>query len=276
MHPESTDMHKSKYKINILGNNLYREIELPSDVNQFKIGTDSDCAIRMHKDLFFDTIILIFTQNKTGWTVSCSDNLYIDVGDVRKLLALPLENGKTFKVKYQNSSADVFTVEYLLDFENEKKLYERAIDISSVTKLQIGVGSSCQIALSDPYVKDDRITLTKHQFDLELEVEHTSYGVYCNGSKIAKRVALHNGDFFSFSDFVFYYKDNTIWTEIRDDVSTSLPYKDIVTPNNYPAFTRNTRMRLKVNTKEIEILDPPNKPVKPKNNILTEIGRAHV
>lgn len=271
MYPENVDTLQNKYRIYILGNNLYKEIELPSDAKQVKIGTDPECSIRMHKDLFFDTIILVFTQNDQGWTVSCSDNLYIDAGDVRKLLTLPLENGKSFKVKYQNSSADVFTVEYLLDFEPEKKKYERAIDISNVSKLQIGVDSSSQIVLNSPYVKNDRVILTKQQSDLALEVENTSYGVYHNGAKITKKCTLNNGDFFSFSDFVFYYKDNTIWTEVRDGISTTLPCRDNITPNNYPAFTRNTRMRLKINTKEIEILDPPSKPVKPRNNILTAL-----
>lgn len=271
MYPENADKFQNKYRINILGNNLYKEIELPSDAKQIKIGTDPECSIRMHKDLFFDTIGLVFTQNDHGWTVSCSDNLYIDAGDVRKLLTLPLENGNTFKVKYQNSSADVFTVEYLLDFEPEKKKYERAIDISNGPKLQIGVSPSCQVVLNSPYVKEDRITLTKKQSGIELDVENTSYGVYHNGAKIGKKCTLNNGDFFSFSDFVFYYKNGTIWTEIRDGLATSLPYIDNVTPNNYPAFTRNTRMRLKVNTKEIEILDPPSKPVKPRNNILTAL-----
>ena len=271
MYLENTVTSQNKYRINILGNNLYKEVELPSDVKQVKIGTDPECSIRMHKDLFFDTIVLIFTQNDHGWAVSCSDNLYIDTGDVRKLLNLPLENGAVFRVKYQDSSADVFTIEYLLDFESEKKKYERAIDISNVSKLQIGVSPACQVVLNSPYVKEDRISLTKKQSGLELEVENTSYGVYHNGVKIAKNCTLNNGDFFSFSDFAFYYKNGTIWTEIRNGISTSLPYIDNATPYNYPAFTRNTRMRLKVNTKEIEILDPPSRPVRPKNNILTAL-----
>ena len=271
MYLENTVTSQNKYRINILGNNLYKEVELPSDVKQVKIGTDPECSIRMHKDLFFDTIVLIFTQNDHGWAVSCSDNLYIDTGDVRKLLNLPLENGAVFRVKYQDSSADVFTIEYLLDFESEKKKYERAIDISNVSKLQIGVSPACQVVLNSPYVKEDRISLTKKQSGLELEVENTSYGVYHNGVKIAKNCTLNNGDFFSFSDFAFYYKNGTIWTEIRNGILTSLPYIDNATPYNYPAFTRNTRMRLKVNTKEIEILDPPSRPVRPKNNILTAL-----
>ena len=93
---------ESRYKIIVSNQNLYKEIELPSDAKQVKIGTDPECAVRMHKDLFFDTIVLVFTKKEHGWKVSCSDNLYIDTGDVRKLLTLPLENGNIFKVKYQN------------------------------------------------------------------------------------------------------------------------------------------------------------------------------
>lgn len=271
MHPENTNMHQNKYRISILGNNLYKEIELPNDAKQVKIGTDSECFFRMHKDLFFDSIILIFTQDAQGWTVSCSDNLYIDAGDVRKLLTLPLKNGSVFKLKYQDSSADVFTVEYLLDFEYEKKKYERAIDISGISRLQIGVASSSQISLNSPYVKNDKIHLTKQKSGLDLEVESTTYGVYHNGAKIGKKCVVNNGDFFFFSDYVFYYKNDIIWTEIRDGIFTTLPCKDYVTPSNYPAFNRNTRLKIELNRDEIEILDPPAKPNKPKNNILTAL-----
>ena len=50
MYLENTVTSQNKYRINILGNNLYKEVELPSDVKQVKIGTDPECSIRMHKD----------------------------------------------------------------------------------------------------------------------------------------------------------------------------------------------------------------------------------
>ena len=272
MRPETINTLQNKYRINIYGNNLYKEIELPSEAKQVKIGTDLDCTIRMHRDLFFDTIVLIFTQSENGWSVSCSDNLYIDTGDVRKLLTTSLINGTTFSVKYRESENQVFTVEYLLDFEHEKRRYERAIDISAVKSFRIGTNSSCQIQLKSRFVQSDSVVITKTGGELSLAVEKTTYGIYRNGTKVTQSCTIQNGDFFFISDFAFCYKNNILWTEIRDDISIgSLSYEDISIPDNYPAFTRNTRMKLELNKEEIEVLDPPGKPAKPKNNILTAL-----
>ena len=272
MRPETINTLQNKYRINIYGNNLYKEIELPSEAKQVKIGTDLDCTIRMHRDLFFDTIVLIFTQSENGWSVSCSDNLYIDTGDVRKLLTTSLINGTTFSVKYRESENQVFTVEYLLDFEHEKRRYERAIDISAVKSFRIGTNSSCQIQLKSRFVQSDSVVITKTGGELSLAVEKTTYGIYRNGTKVTQSCTIQNGDFFFISDFAFCYKNNILWTEIRDDISIgSLSYEDISIPANYPAFTRNTRMKLELNKEEIEVLDPPGKPAKPKNNILTAL-----
>lgn len=262
-----------KYKINIFGNSLYKEIELPCDVRQVRIGTTPECQIRMHRDLFFDSVVLTFAQRGSGWTVSCSDNLYIDAGDVRKLLALSLENGNTFKIKYRSTDADVFDVEYLLDFEHEKRKYERAIDISDITVIRIGADRTCQIMLGSLHADKERIKLTgqgKHH--IVAEVESTAYGVYRNCSKIAGKEILRNGDFLFVADFVFCYKDDILWTEIREDISIQgLSSRDFPVPASYPAFTRNTRLKPELNREEIEILDPPSKPTKPRNNILTAL-----
>lgn len=263
---------QNRYRINISGNNLYKEIELPYDAKQIKVGTDSDCNVRLHKDLFFDAVTLIFTQNADKWTVTCSDNLYIDTGDVRKLLTLQLENGKTFSVKYNDSENEVFSVEYLLDFEHEQRKYERAIDISSIQSLRIGADSACQIALSSQFIKVDDVAISKQATNLELSVNRTTYGVYLNGTRMSGKCTVNNGDFFSISDFVFYYKNNTLWTEIRGDICINgLSYTDVPNPNHYPEFSRNTRIKQELNTDDIEVLDPPSKPEKPRNNILISL-----
>lgn len=41
--------------------------------------------------------------------------------------------------------------------------------------------------------------------------------------------------------------------------------------NNYPQFSRNTRVRMVLNKDKIEILDPPAKPQKTKSNILISL-----
>lgn len=263
---------QNRYRVNISGKNLYKEIELPCDTKQIKVGTDSDCNIRLHKDLFFESVTLFFVQKEEMWTVTCSDNLYIDTGDVRKLLTLQLENGKSFGIKYQESGNEVFSVEYFLDFEHERRRYERAIDIAIVQSLKIGADSSCQIALGSQFVKKDDVTINKRATGLGLIVNQTTYGIYLNGARVSGKCFVQNGDFFSISDFVFYYKDNTIWTEIRDDIHVNgLSYVDMPNLNHYPAFNRNTRIKQELITDDIEVLDPPSKPEKPRNNILISL-----
>lgn len=51
----------------------------------------------------------------------------------------------------------------------------------------------------------------------------------------------------------------------------SLNYVDKPNSNNYPKFNRNTRVKTVVSKEQIEILDPPAKPQKPKNNLLTRL-----
>ena len=67
-------------------------------------------------------------------------------------------------------------------------------------------------------------------------------------------VVIKNGDFFAISDFIFYYKNGIIWTEIRDGLNINcLPFADYSNPNNYPKFSRNTRVRTVLNKDKIEV-----------------------
>ena len=100
----------------------------------------------------------------------------------------------------------------------------------------------------------------------------STYSVCYNGTKIQSDVLVRDTDFFSIADFIFCYKEGLLWTEIRDDLQVNgISYYDCPDVNSYPRFVRNTRERIKVNTEKIEILDPPSKPSKPRNNIVTSI-----
>ena len=102
-----------------------------------------------------------------------------------------------------------------------------------------------------------------------LSIRNTTYGVYHNGNRAVNNEIIKNGDFFSVSDFAFYFKDNALWTEIREDcVISRLGYKDYIVMNNYPRFKRNTRVQKGVDESDIQILDPPAKPTKPQNHII--------
>lgn len=263
---------ENKYKIIVSNKNLYKEFELPIDKNEVRIGTNVGCEYRLHRDNFFEQIELTFVKNANTWSLFCSDNLYITGGDSRKLMTINLKHGNTFFIKYQESDAEVFVIEFLLDFDNGERKYERAIDVSGSSTIKIGTDSSCQIRINSSYVKNDLVELQPSANGYNLRAKQTSYGVYYNGSKANEHCIVKNGDFFSISDFIFYYKDNVLWTEIRDGLQISgLNYLDYPNPNNYPKFSRNTRTRIVLNKDKIEILDPPAKPQKTKSNIMLSL-----
>ncbi len=260
-----------RYKIILSSNTLYKEIELTKDTQQVRVGTGVECDVRLRKELFFGQIELLFVKKGTEWTVHCSDNLYLTVGDVRKLMTKSLRHGDTLQVKYQESDNFVFAFDFLIDFDQGKR-YERIIDVAGAKSVTIGCDSRNNIVINSDYVKNDALALVKRGDAFALEIRQTTYGVYINGKKAQTGDILHNGDFLSISDFFFYYKNERLWTQINPGLAVkSLRFFDRPNPNSYPKFNRNTRIKTVVCDEKIEILDPPAKPQKPKNNIFLRL-----
>lgn len=262
----------NRYKIILSSKTIYKEIELTPELQQIKVGTGVDCDIRLRKELFFDKIELLFVNNGSEWSVHCSDNLYLTVGDIRKLMTKNLEHGDSFELKYQESDNIVFLLDFLIDFDDGKNRYERIIELSGVNTLTIGSSSSCSICLSSGYVSNDSISLARSNNTFVLNIIKTTYGVYINGKSANNKDILSDGDFMSVSDYFFYYKDNKIWTQTRSDMKiNALNYTDRAFNMQYPKFNRNTRIKNIVCRDDIEVLDPPAAPQKPKSNLLTRL-----
>lgn len=261
-----------RYKIIISNKSLYKEFELPIGKNEAKLGTSVGCDFRLHRDLFFEPIELYFIKKNNEWTLLCSDSFYISVGDSRKLMALSPKHGDLFTIRYVESNIDAFTIEFLIDFNNSKIKYERAISLVGCSSIRIGTDDYCQVKLKSTFVKDDVIELQKSSKGFDLQIRKATYGVYYNGSRAISGCVVKNGDFFSISDFNFYYKNDILWTEIRGDLFVNgLSYTDYPNPNNYPKFSRNTRIKTILNKEKVSILDPPTRPKKAKSNFLISL-----
>ena len=262
----------NRYKATLSSNTVYKEIELASDMQQVKVGTGVDCDVRLRKELFFGQIELVFAKNGDSWTVNCSDNMYLTVGDIRKLMTKKLVHGDVLEIKYQESDNLVFTLEFLIDFDDGKKKYERAIDISGVNFVTIGASQDCNIEISGEFVKNDSLVLNKNTEGFAVDIQNTTYGVYINGKKAKSKDIIKDGDFLSLADYFFYFKDSKIWTQIRPGMKiNSLSFLDAPSKGTYPKFNRNTRVKAIICDEKIEILDPPAKPQKPKNNLFMRL-----
>ena len=258
------------YVVKISNKNIYREVQLPLDSKMMKIGMNIDCDVRFYKDLFFDDFELVFRKNSEKWQVVCSDNIYIDAGDVRKLLTKELKHGDTFLIKYQQSDSDLFTIDFLFDFDNEEKDYTRKIDISSASKITIGNSSNCNIVLQSTNIKNDYLELNRVQDGLQMMIKADTYGVYHNGKLAVNGEVIKDKDFFSVAEFSFYYTGNTIRTSKAVKIN-SLTYRDDDDLGNYPKFIRNARVHSVIAEDDIEILDPSSKQEKPKTNLFMSL-----
>lgn len=261
-----------RYKIVISNSKLYKEIELAHDAHQIRLGTGLDCDIRLRKEYFFGKIELTFVKKNSEWSIYCSDNLYLTIGDIRKLMTKKLHHGDSLEVRYQESDNYVFSLDFIIDFDDGKKKYERIIDVNGIHTISVGTDNRCNIVLGGQFVKNDYVEMQRSEAGFIIDIKSTTYGVYVNGKKALSHCIINDSDFFSISDYFFYYKKGKIWTQIRSDLEVnSLNYIDKINCNSYPKFNRNTRLKITVSDEKIEILDPPAKPQKPKNSLFTRL-----
>ena len=260
-----------RYRIILTGKNLYKEAELLPEMKEFRIGTAMECDLRLRREQYFEPVELTLVRNGEVWTILCANNLFLNIGDARKLFTMQLEHGYTFRVCYQSSGSELLSVEFLIDFENESKKLTRRIDVSTLQYFSIGVGGNNQIVLNSKYLRRDEISCIQANGALTITVNNTTYGIYVNGRKMTSGVTVQSGNFFSLSDAVFYYNNGYLWTDNSDVVRTALPVYVDTRGDEYPLFHRNTRVKVVPSEEKIEILDPPQKPEKPKANLFQRL-----
>ena len=265
----------SRYKVIVSSRNIYKEVELLPELTQLRIGTDTNCDVRLRKEVFFERIEITFVQNNGTWNIICSDNLYLDVGDVRKLMTKQLVHGDTFEIKYQESNMEVFNLFFTLDFEYEKKYYDTEIDISGKQQLVIGGNPNADIHISDENIGTDNLVLQNQNGYLVVYDANSRYGVCVNGTRINDQKALQDYDFFSIANYSFYYKNNRLYTAVNHKVRLKglsvRPMDNQTTHFEYPDFIRNNRVQYCIPEDEIEIQQPKPKPQKPKKNLLLSL-----
>lgn len=261
---------KYEYILKIANKNFYREVQISEAQPQIKIGTELDCNIRFYKELFFTSFCLDLIWTGDTWQLMCSDNVYISVGDIRKLVTKDLEHGDAFTVRYVDSDIELLKCDFSFDFDNEEKEYDRVIDLADNAGILFGSNQDCDIRLDSDYVSEGCFSLERCADGLRLNISNNEYGIYHNGKLAQNGEIIHDMDFISIADCSFYYTDNKLKTSKNIHVK-SLRYYDEPDKNTYPKFNRNTRIKSVIDEEKIEVLDPPAIPQKPKNNIITRL-----
>ncbi len=265
---------QNRYKITLSNKKLYKVVEIPPDIQKMSIGTALSSDIRLRKELFFEQFELIYKYEREQWQLYCSSNIYITTGDVRKLTVKPLNHGDEIIVKYQNSDNELMRFSFILDFDYDKKAYDRVIDISGSEEINIGGTDTCQIYIDSPFIGNDSVKLIRKGNLYRIYENASKYGVYINGKR-SNDTEVKSNDYIAIAGYSFYIKDNHLYTDKKSNIEIrGLSYNDISESKNqyiYPRFNRSTRMKSLISEEKITILDPPAIPTKPSGNIVLRL-----
>jgi len=268
----------NRYKIIVSNKKIYKEIELSSDSRVVKIGTTKNCHVRFDKAVFFEDFEIEAENDRDNWKLSCSDTIYFISDGVTKMYSKELQHGDDIIVKYESSKQEVFKLSFMLDFDFEKKEYDRVIDISGIDTMQIGGHNRCELFLKDELIGNDTVTVSKKNGSYQIVDNHSKYGVYINTDKVKNSAKIVDFDFFSIIGYSFYLKYGKLYTDSHNGiVISSLPYvdtKEQTSTLSYPKFNRNTRIKPVISSEKIEVLDPPSLMEKPKSNIVLSLAPA--
>ena len=265
----------ARYKLIISNKNLYKEIELSEDDEAIIIGTSIDADVRLRKELFFDNVQLELKKINNCWSIFGSDSVYFNLGDARKLMSLQLEHGMNFRVCYQDSNNELFSVDFMIDFDYERKNYDRKINIKGIADIKIGGNNSCSIIILDDYIGNDSFELKNVNGKWHVIDNGCRYGVYVNGKKIEKQEEIKNHYFVSVVGYSFYFLNDCLYASTSKNIKVkNLEERVMVnhsTVYEYPKFTRNTRIQYELPSEEIEIQQPSSKPKSQKRSLLLSL-----
>lgn len=263
-----------QHKIIVSNRSFYKEFELPVDLSKAKLGTTSACEFRLNSELFFYDIELELEKVEERWILSCSDMVYISKKDSRKLLSVDIDHGDVMSICYADTNGEAFEIRFLIDFEVRIPDYSWKINLSNGNTLVIGDSVSANIVLNSFFAANTEVRIERVGSSFWLKEIKSRYGVNLNGYKLEKNHELKNYDFFSIADYSFFYKNGELYLDIKNLSVNNIQIFAINTQTSsleYPHFNRNTRVKLKVSDAPIEILDPPEEPQKPKENILMSL-----
>ena len=261
-----------QYKVIVSNRTVYKEFEIAAGVENVKLGTTSSCEFRLNPETFFSEIEIEFTACSDEWNIDCADQLYFSKGDMRKLYSMEISHGDIIAVCYSNTGNEAFELRFMIDFEAKVPNYNWYIDLPG--QIEISSEPGAAILLKSQFKKNIRLVIQKKGKCYYLDAIKSAFGVLRNGQRIEESVELHDCDFFSVDEYQFYFKEGKIYFDQARLQVKNIPVHEIrhrVNGLKYPLFNRNTRIKKQLPDDKIEILDAPEIPKKPENNIVMNL-----
>ena len=144
-----------QYKVIVCNRTVYKEFEIPADMENVRLGTTSLCEFRLNPEFFFEDIEIEFTEESNQWNIDCSDSIYFRKGDMRKLYSTGIGHGDIISVCYSNTGNEAFELRFLIDFEARVPNYNWYIEIAD--KVEISSDRGATLCLKSQFDKNIRL-----------------------------------------------------------------------------------------------------------------------
>lgn len=261
---------ENRYKLILSTKRSYREAELSAEQSKKVIGTGLESDIRFREEDFFEPFVFTAVLDQDRCQLECGENVYFSAGDARKLMLSELTPGGEITVKYRESGVEVMRLHFMVDFDYYPHTYDRRIDLSGIQEIRLGDRAGAQIRLGAGRAADCSVLIQKNGSQYVLRPEHTDDTVRLNGNALKYPAALKQLDFIAVGPYSFCFQNGGLYTDSNSDIVYNgviwTDEKESVSRHEYPKFNRSTRIHEQLPEDKIEILDPPNKPKKPKAN----------
>lgn len=268
---------KEFYKLQIASQTYLKEIELSPEKDSVIIGMNPECDVRLRRELFFVPFSIEVYENEGEWFAQTSENVYFSVSGTDKAAFIRLFHGQTAELKDAETDNTLATVSCQMDFDRVVRPFTARIDVGQKEKLSIGTANyHPDIEIKSDYSTDERIVLQRtRRYQYRVISANTKFDLLLNGKKIHAGAEVHETDYLQLAEFRFYFSADGVYTDQPLKVASTSLFIDNVSESRsalqYPQFNRTTRMKVEIPSSAIKVLDPPQEPVKPKNNIIVQL-----
>lgn len=272
-------MKNQKYILTIQNQNIFREISFSSDKPIVKIGTQQECDVRLKNELFDVPVSVTLHYGADGWMIGCGEGLYVSSRIVKKSEEIAISNGDIIELHYASDDEVLLTFIMSYDFTANSIVYDTIIDIRNAGEFIIGNRADAAVRLTSEYIGKEYLTLSRSENGrLLANPAYAQNSATINGIRFFDIQCVDEYDFIGIADYCFYFKNNVLYTMYRPDMTvmglSCQPLREETPAFVYPLLNRSPRMMYRFNTDEIEVLNPPRKPDKPKDNLVMQLSPA--
>ncbi len=272
-------MNDHRYILTVQNSNIFKEIDIVPDVPVVKIGTLQECGVRIKSELFNVPVCVTVRLDGDDWRVCCPDGLYISSRAVKNCSEAAINHGDILDIHNSADGETLFTLSMSYDFTVGAVNFDTIIDIRGASNIIIGGHPNANIRLASEFVGTEYLEISRSQNGrLFVNASNAPDSATLNGERFINEKNIEEYDFVGLADYSFYYKNKVLYTSSRDDMRIvglpSQPLRDETPAFNYPLLNRSPRLLYNFNTDPIEILNPPSKPDKPKDNLVMQLSPA--